>query len=49
MQDPDDRLLTDDEAGPLIGVKASSLPAMRSQGRGPRYLKNGRFVRYTRA
>jgi hypothetical protein len=45
--DPDDRHLTDEEAAPLIGVKASSLPAMRSQGRGPRYYKAGRVVRYT--
>ena len=45
--DPDDRPLTDEEAAPLLGVKASSLPAMRSQGRGPRYYKAGRVVRYT--
>jgi hypothetical protein len=45
--DPDDRPITDEEAGPLLGVKASTLPAMRSQGRGPRYYKAGRLVRYT--
>jgi hypothetical protein len=45
--DPDDRLLTDEEAAPLLGVKASTLPTMRSQGRGPRYFKDGRLVRYT--
>jgi hypothetical protein len=50
MQDilgADDRLLTDEEAAPLLGVKASSLPAWRSQGRGPRFIKDGRLVRYT--
>jgi hypothetical protein len=45
--DPEDRLLTDEEAAPLIGVKPARLPTMRSQGRGPRYVKDGRLVRYT--
>jgi hypothetical protein len=45
--DLDDRLLTDEEAAPLIGVKPMTLATMRSQGRGPRYYKDGRLVRYT--
>jgi hypothetical protein len=45
--DPEDQFLTDVEAAPLIGVKASSLPTLRSMGRGPKYFKDGRIVRYT--
>jgi hypothetical protein len=45
--DPDNRPIDDEEAGPLLGVKPTSLPAWRSQGKGPRYYKTGRTVRYT--
>jgi predicted DNA-binding transcriptional regulator AlpA len=43
----DDRLLTDEEAAPLLGLKPMTLATLRSQGRGPKYYKDGRLVRYT--
>jgi hypothetical protein len=45
--DPDDRPLADAEAAALLGVKPGTLPTWRSLGRGPRYYKDGRLVRYT--
>jgi hypothetical protein len=45
--DPDDRPLSDAEAAAILGVKPGTLPTWRSQGRGPRYYKDGRLVRYT--
>jgi hypothetical protein len=47
LEDQDDRLLTDEEAAPLLGIKPATLATLRSQGRGPRYYKDGRLVRYT--
>jgi len=35
------------EAAPLVGVNVRTLQAWRQQGRGPRFLKIGGFVRYT--
>jgi hypothetical protein len=45
--DPDDRPLDEEETAEILGVKVMTLASMRSQGRGPRYYKQGRFIRYT--
>jgi hypothetical protein len=45
--DPEDIGLSDQETAPLLGVKPETLPTWRSQGKGPRYRKDGRAVRYT--
>ena len=42
-------LKTNEEAAALIGVKPTTLPAWRSQGRGPRYIKVGRSCFYLEA
>jgi hypothetical protein len=45
--DPDDRPLTDEEAGSILRKKPATLAAWRSLGKGPRYVKDGRHVHYT--
>jgi hypothetical protein len=45
--DPDDRPIDEDETAVILGVKVPTLASMRSQGRGPKYYKQGRFIRYT--
>ena len=45
--DSDDVGLSDQEAAPLLGVKPETLATWRWQGKGPRYRKDGRAVRYT--
>jgi hypothetical protein len=45
--DPDDIGLSDQETAPLLDVTPETLATWRSQGRGPRYRKDGRAVRYT--
>lgn len=41
------RLLTPDEAAERIGVKATTLRNWRWKGRGPRFVRFGRYARYT--
>jgi len=41
-----ERLLTDQEAAPYVGYKVQTLRNLRFLGRGPRYLKLGKAVRY---
>jgi transcriptional regulator with XRE-family HTH domain len=41
--------LTQERAAELIGVKPTTLSAWRHFGRGPRYLKIGRYCFYRRA
>nr|WP_295742448.1 helix-turn-helix domain-containing protein [uncultured Acidocella sp.] len=38
--------LTTDQAGRYLGLSRQALEKMRRQGRGPRYRKHGRYVRY---
>jgi hypothetical protein len=45
--DPDDVGLNDEQAAEILKVKPKTLATWRSQGRGPRYRKSGRFVEYT--
>jgi excisionase family DNA binding protein len=40
------RILTEQEASPLVGLKDSTLQTLRVNGGGPRYCKLGRSVRY---
>jgi len=39
-------LLSTTDAAPQIGIKPTTLEIWRVQGKGPRYLKIGRLVRY---
>jgi predicted DNA-binding transcriptional regulator AlpA len=45
--DPEE-LISDDITAAMLGVKRQTLAGWRSQGRGPAYVKTGRFVRYLR-
>ena len=38
--------LTEKEAGPMLGVKPQTMAVWRTRGKGPRYIKIGRLVRY---
>lgn len=40
------RLLSPTETGQLLGRSVAALAALRHRGGGPRYVKNGRIVRY---
>lgn len=40
------RILTEQEASPLVGLKVSTLQKLRVSGGGPRFAKLGRAVRY---
>ena len=42
-------LLTEDQAAQLLGLSGSALRAWRQRGRGPRYLRINRTVRYREA
>jgi excisionase family DNA binding protein len=44
--DGEDRLWTPEEAASFLGVPKATLAWWRSSGRGPRYVKCGRAVRY---
>lgn len=44
-----DTTLTAEEAAELIGLKPQSLAVWRMEGRGPRFRKVGRLVRYSAA
>lgn len=46
MKDAEDRLMKPEEAGALIGADAKTLSNWRHMGKGPRYVKMGKFVRY---
>jgi hypothetical protein len=49
MFDSDDDLpLSDQEAAAILNVKPETLATQRSKGKGPRYLKSGRRVFYTK-
>jgi hypothetical protein len=49
MYDSDDDLpLSDAEAAAVLGVKPETLATQRSKGKGPKYLKSGRRVFYTK-
>jgi predicted DNA-binding transcriptional regulator AlpA len=41
-----DKMLTETEAAPLVGLAASTLQKMRVFGTGPKFAKLGRAVRY---
>jgi hypothetical protein len=40
-------LLTDAEAAAELGVKPLTMPAWRTRGEGPEYIRIGRLIRYT--
>ncbi len=44
---PDDAGLSEEEAAAILRKKPETLATWRSQGRGPRYRKNGRHIEYT--
>lgn len=44
----DQDILTTIQAGQFLGINHGTLRAWRSQGRGPRYTRLGRLVRYRR-
>ncbi len=46
MNPEPERLLTEDELAKLWGVTSSLLQKMRHEGRGPRFVRIGRLVRY---
>lgn len=46
MTDSETLALTESEASMRIGVSISGLRKWRKNGRGPRYLKLGRLIRY---
>lgn len=41
------RLLKEDEAADCLGVVQKTLQAWRAQGKGPKFLKIGRSIRYS--
>lgn len=41
-------MLSDKEVQKLYGLKAGTLANMRSQGRGPAFVKDGKIIRYCR-
>ena len=43
---PEDRLLTSEEAARMMGVAVGTLANMRNKGKGPPFIKKGRYVRY---
>jgi predicted DNA-binding transcriptional regulator AlpA len=43
---PDTRLLTEKETAEILGIKVCTLQKWRQQGRGPRYYRLGKAVRY---
>ena len=43
------RALSSPEAAERLGVSPETLPAWRSRGRGPRFVRAGRAVRYLEA
>jgi len=46
---PEPTYLTPEQAGGIVNLSPKTLEKMRSNGRGPRFRKLGRSVRYTRA
>lgn len=44
--DPGDSILSPREAAERLGLKTSTLAAMRHEGRGPAFMKHGRIIRY---
>jgi hypothetical protein len=45
--DPDE-LLTEDKAAVLLRCKVGTLASKRAKGQGSKYIKDGRFIWYTR-
>jgi predicted DNA-binding transcriptional regulator AlpA len=43
------KALSSKQAAEVIGIAPESLCRMRSQGRGPAYVRDGQFVRYSPA
>ena len=41
------KLLTNQQAAELIGLKPATLDVWRNRGQGPRFVKVGRLVRYS--
>lgn len=41
-------LLNNDETADMLGVSRRTLPVWRVQGRGPKFIKIGKLVRYKR-
>lgn len=46
INSPVRQLLNNDEAADMLGISRRTLPIWRVQGRGPRFVKIGRLVRY---
>ncbi len=46
MQQDITKLLTEEDAGKLLGLAPATLRNMRTQGRGPSFIKVGGLVRY---
>jgi Helix-turn-helix domain len=44
----DQEFLNTNEAAPILKVEPETLVAWRSRGQGPKYMKFGKLVRYTR-
>lgn len=42
------QLLNNDEAADMLGISRRTLPVWRVQGRGPKFVKIGKLVRYDR-
>ena len=42
-------VMTTEEAAELLGISARTLEAMRARGHGPRFIRVGRLVRYTKS
>lgn len=43
------QLLNNDEAAEMLGISYRTLPVWRVQGRGPKFVKIGKLVRYERS
>lgn len=46
MKDERDRMLRPDEAAEIIGSDAKTMSNWRHLGRGPKFVKEGKFIRY---
>jgi Helix-turn-helix domain len=49
INEDDEEYLDTNEAAPIIKTKPQTMAAWRSRGQGPKYVKFGKLVRYTRS
>lgn len=49
MPDPQHEVVTSKEAAAILGIRPKSLEQMRSEGRGPKFFRVGRSIRYRRS